>query len=226
MKLAVHQPNYLPWLGYFKKIARCDIFLIYDDIQFEKGGYTNRVKIRNSDSTRWLTQPLTNVPLSKRIICNLNFSNDFDWRAQHLRIIEMTYGKRPYHNKIFPVILEIFSNKTNSMAEFNYFAIKAICKFLEINTKIYCTSDLNYNRDLNATQKLISFCFDMKCNEYSSGAGAVDYNNEGDFNLAGIKLSYDDWQHPIYEQGNNFIKGLSVIDVLCNSSICEIREWL
>jgi hypothetical protein len=96
MRASIHQPNYLPWIGYFRKIARSDIFIFYDDIQFEKGGYTNRVEFLISKNKTWLTQPIIKTSILDIHIKDILFANDF-WRLKHYKSISLNYSKSNFY---------------------------------------------------------------------------------------------------------------------------------
>jgi len=217
MIVAIHQPNFIPWLGFFKKISMADIFVIIDDVQFVKGSICNRNKIKNNQGqAMWITLPVSNKKGLKINFNEIEIDYNQKWQIKMLNQIKSSYSKAPYFNKYFAEIEEIFETNFNVLSEINIELIRYFCKSLEINTPIKVTSELDQNfgisneRNLNITKH-------FKGTTYLSGAGAKKYNNEELFLHNNIKLLYLEYDHPIYkQQWGEFQSQLSILDLLLN----------
>jgi len=227
MKVAVHQPNYLPWIGYFRKIAISDLFVIFDDVQFEKGGYTNRVNIRISDQAKWLTEPINKRGILKSTINDIEFVADNDWRKNHFDKIASSYGKRPFYFELKEVLLSLFDNDFTRLSDFNSAAIESFVTRLNLNVGLVRSSTLDYNRDESASHKLVSICRIFGGDVYCSGRGGKNYNDEKLFLDSGVSVEYDDgWRATEYSQGANFIPGLSIVDAIANVGFEQVRSMI
>lgn len=194
MKVAIHQPNYLPWAGYFLKMALCDVFVFHDNVQITKSGPTRRVKItanHTADHTQWLT-----VPLKKHsdfeLIKNLEISWQIDWTRSHLAKIHNTYRKFPNFDFIYST-LELWyrhAKSMNNVSELNIYLIMQIASLLRTEKKYLRSSDLLVSGKADEYNKNI--CISLGATEYLSGMGGIVYQNESDFLKNGINLKIID----------------------------------
>ncbi len=217
--VAIHQPNFFPWLGFFNKIFRSDIFIIMDNVQFPRTGGTwvNRVKIIINGKADWITVPVDRNFHGTKLINEMKICNAVFWRPKILKTIYHSYKHATYFNQVFPVLEELINNPTDSLVEFNLKSIKYLCSCLNIDTsKIVLGATLNCEG--KATDLLISMVKAVNGTAYLCGAGASGYQEDEKFFNAGIKLIYQNFKHPVYPQfnSNEFISGLSIIDVLMN----------
>lgn len=213
---AIHQPNFFPWLGYFDKTAKVDVFILMDNAQFPKKGGTwcNRVKVMVSGKDDWITMPVDRSYHGVRPIRDIKINDKTPWRAKLLKSIQASYGRTPFFKTVFDLLERLISNKTDSLAEFNIHAVSVMMEILGIDkSKLTIGSSLNASG--NATDLLISMVKAAGCDAYMCGGGADGYQEDSKFAAAGIKLIYQNFQHPVYNQmRNGFIPGLSVIDAL------------
>jgi hypothetical protein len=213
MIVAIHQPNYLPWLGYFYKIAKCDIFLILDTVQYEKNGPTNRVKIKIPNGDAWLSLPIKRK--FPQLIKDVELVNYFEERKRHIKTIESCYKKAKYFNYLFPGLEKILNKDWKYLADLNIELIKFLKNEMGIKTRVEIAS--NYNVAGKSTDLLINFCKIFNADTYLSGKGGEKYQEEVKFREEGIELKYTDFVHLTYSQlWGNFIPGLSVIDLIFN----------
>ncbi len=214
MIVAIHQPNFLPWLGFFYKMLKADIFVFLDNVQFSKNSYQNRVKIKSSQGAIWLTVP--NLHNFGQLTKDMRMNNKEPWREKHLKTFEMNYKKAPYFNTFYPLISEIYYKKDwELLSEFNIELIKIICNFLGIKTKTIKASDLDVSG--SSTGLLVSIVKKLGGSVYLSGYGGMKYQDEEKFKENGIELIYTDFKHPVYPQlWGDFIEGLSIIDLIFN----------
>jgi hypothetical protein len=216
---AIHQPSFFPWLGFFNKISRSDVFVILDSVQFPKtGGYwANRVKIIISNTDNWITVPIVRTYSGTKLINEIQIDNSKKWNVKMLKTIEVNYKKAPFFEQIFPVIYNLLIEPKNNLCENNIFIINKLSEILNIrNSHFVLSSGLNVQS--KATDMLIEITKKVNCNAYMCGAGASKYQEDEKFELNGIKLIYQNFVHPNYVQFNTekFIQGLSIIDVLMN----------
>jgi hypothetical protein len=213
--VAIHQPNYIPWMGYFYKIVNSDVFVFLDDVEISNSGrtYVRRAELMGPDnSKRWLTQPIT-VTQDRKII-NSTLSNK-DWADSHLNIINERYRKSSCFNNVFNDIISIYESvsKFSSLSEVNINLINLIADHLIITCDFYRLSDMEVYS--HSDDRLIDIVKIFSKNGiYLSGAGGANYQNTEKFINAGLGIKYTNFNHPHYQQwsNNNFQPGLSILD--------------
>lgn len=213
MRIAIHQPNYLPWLGYFYKMAKSDIFVLLDNVQYEKNGYTNRCQIKTSQCQSWLT-----LPIKRRfpqMVNQAELVNYTQEKVRHLKTISLNYQRAKYFDYLFPELKTILGQDWQYLSNLNIKLIKFLKEKIGIKTKIKIASD--YNISDKSTDLLISLCKKFNADAYLSGKGGQKYQDEKKFKQANIKLEITDFVHCQYSQlWDKFIPGLSIIDLLFN----------
>lgn len=215
MTIGIHQPNFLPWLGYFNKIKRSDIFVLLDDVEFTRGDYINRVKIKTAQTEQWLTVPILFRGHSTQLINETKINNQIDWQNKIVKTIEMNYCKAPYFQKYFPEIKNIIEKKRSLLSELNVALVNHLIKLLDIKTKMIFSSHLKIN--VRTTQRLTDIVKRMGGDTYLSGSKARGYQEEKVFAQNNVKLKYQNFAHPQYPQlYGEFIPGLSIVDALFN----------
>jgi len=213
MKVAIHQPNYMPWLGFFYKMLKSDIFVLLDNVQYEKNSFINRVKIKTPQGANWLTLSIKRkFPQLIKDAELINFQKD---RKKHLKTIELNYKKTKYFDYLFPELKKILEKDWRYLADLNIELIKLLKEKLGIKTKLEIAS--RYDFQGKSDELLINICKKFEADVYLSGKGGWKYQDEEKFKKAGIKLEYTDFIHPIYPQlWGDFVPGLSIIDLLFN----------
>jgi len=214
MIVFVHQPEYIPWLGFFDKLARCDTFVIYDDAQFQHGGFHNRNRVRTIHGWEWLTTPIMHG--HPQTIKDVKISGT-QWKNKQLNVITQNYEKTPYFNEYFPVIREAISSEREQLIELNLELIKAIAGFLDIKVNMVRSSEFS-NLGKEKNEKLVSMCKHMGADTYLSGSGGRAYVNEDIFIEAKINIQWHNYNHPTYRQRfDDFQPNMSIIDLLFNT---------
>lgn len=226
MIVGIHQPNYIPWLGYFYKILKCDVFVFLDNAPFSKNSLQNRNRIKTPQGVVWLTQPVLTKGKFGQLTSDVFFSPKSSWRDVHLKTFNANYRKAPYFKDIFPKLEEFYhTQKQERMAEFNQTLIKWVCRELELNTTFYVASKMNVSG--KSTDLLVDICLTLGADTYLSGTGGRNYQEEKVFEQAGIQLAFTDFHFPSYRQcWNTFIPNISVIDLLFNVGSKKSREIL
>jgi hypothetical protein len=221
--VVIHQPDFLPYLGFFHRLLNTDLLVILDDVQFTRRGWHHRDKIKTLNGEKWLTLSIKKSSIDTNIN-NIHLFED-NWKNSHLNLIKQNYKKAPYFNEIFPFIKDLYSQDFNKMIEFNLYSIKMLLKLFNINIKIDYSS--NYNIQTKSNELIVDLLKKVDATHYLSGLGAKDYYNPAPYNDSNIEVIWQNFKHPIYEQINGeFISYLSSIDILFNCGIKESRKIL
>lgn len=211
--VAIHQPNYAPWLGYFHKLARADVFVFLDDSQFSKGSYTNRVQVLSGGAPRWLTVPVSQT-LGTQINC-VAIARD-DWTRAHLDSLHAVYRDTAEFHVVWPDIKSMYTDLPHgSLAEVNTALIARLAGKLGISTSMHVASALGVEGGAG-DDRLIALCQHFGGDvAYLSGRGGTNYQDESKFVAAGVPLHYTTFEIVGYPQGGDaFVGGLSVLDAV------------
>ena len=214
-KIFVTQSNYIPWKGYFDSIARANVFVVYDEMQYTKNDWRNRNKLKTANGAAWLTIPVKAGKLDKTI--NETEPVDDRWRKKHLKTIIQNYNQTPFFQPVFDFLKSIYANKElQTLSDINIAFITGICKFLDIKTKIIKSSDLILTGDKN--ERLISICKQLDGTVYLSSPVAKDYLEVSKFELKGLDVEFLDYSgYPEYSQlFGTFDHYVSILDLLFN----------
>jgi len=219
MIVAVHQPQYIPWLGYFDKIAKSDRFVFLDQVQYKEREFQNRNKIRTKDGWMWLTVPAVSRHGGRQKICDVLIDNSAGWQRQHLESLRSWYGRAPFFNEHLPFFEDVYKRQWERLADLSTHIIKYLLEKFSISTPLTFEAELDIHSA--KTDRIIEICQKMKADTYLSGAGGRDYLEEEKFGRAGIKLVYQDYKHPVYRQQfmkdkDDFIPYMSALDLLFN----------
>jgi hypothetical protein len=210
--VAVHQPNYMPWLGYFHKLVRADVFVLLDDAQFSKNSYTNRVRIALDGHPHWLTIPV-HVFLGQAINA-VRPANDA-WRTSHLSLLRNAYGAAAHFRAVWPDVESwIVGAPGGDIAAVNGWIIGQIVGRIGARAKVLRSSELEIGAK-RADARLAAIVKAVAPTDavYLSGSGGAKYQREATFVRSGIALRYADFVHPVYAQGDGaFLPGLSILD--------------
>ncbi len=222
--VAIHQPNFFPWLGYFDKIIKSDLFVLLDNVQIQKTGsnWTNHVKLIISDKPEWITIPVDRKYSGYVMIKDAKISTaEEKWRNKLLRTIDFNYRKHPFYKEVYPVIEELVNYKTNLVSSFNANIIIRLLELFDVKLtkKIVFASSLNVEGASN--DLLINIVKTLNGTSYMCGGGAEEYQDDEKFRAASLKLIYQNFKHPIYNQyrQKEFVPGLSIVDVLMNCGV-------
>jgi len=220
MIVSIHQPEYIPWLGFFDKMRQCDVFVLLDTVQYKKDNFQNRNRIRvkdNNDGWIWLTVPLVKGPYSQTIDV-VQISNATNWRRRHWRLLELWYGKAPFFSRYKEVLQDIYDKEWSSISKLNIELIFTIRDLFGINTKLLVASDLGLdNKGKGGTEVNFNICVYLGASVYLSGKFGRDYLDETPFLDKTIVVKYQDFHHPVYNQMlSPFIPNMSSMDLLFN----------
>ncbi|MBW2000948.1 MAG: WbqC family protein [Deltaproteobacteria bacterium] len=214
MIVSVHQPQYLPWLGYFDKIDRADIFVLLDNVQFKKNEWQNRNKIKTAQGWQWLTVPV--MYKYPQLINEVMINNRVSWQHQQRQAILSNYKKAPYYNQLKEFFEDIFSSSWQFISKLNIEMVKSLVKILGIDTPLYVASELGeFPQDPD--ERLIAITKHLGADTYLAGAGGRGYMDLDKYNKSGVKVIFQDFKHPVYGQlFGGFEPFMSVIDLIFN----------
>jgi hypothetical protein len=214
MIVAIHQPNYAPWIGYFRKIARADHFFFLDDAAFSKGSVTNRVRILDSGKPAWLTVP-AKPPLGTPILNVI--PGQADWPQRHLSRLSNAYRLASAFAEVWPGVEQLYSElPAHNLAETNCLLIERYCERLGIEATFHRASEVP--DILSGDDRLIALVRSIpEATGYLSGSGGRKYQDEGKFAAAGLSLDYNAYEPVPYPQiSDGFAPGLSILDAVFN----------
>lgn len=216
MLVGIHQPHYLPWLRYLEKIDRSDVFIVLDDVQYEKNGFQNRNKIKTAQGWSYLTVPI--LKPTQRPICEIEIDNRTNWREKHARSIELSYRKAPFFEQIWPGLSELYAREWTRLAPLNRAMLELYLQQAGIDTRLVYSSEMVTVGQ--STERLAELCRLVGGDTYLSGAYAVEaYLDPEILRAAGIRLAFQSWTAPVYPQlypQAGFIPDLAIIDLLFN----------
>ncbi|BCJ94677.1 hypothetical protein acsn021_22460 [Anaerocolumna cellulosilytica] len=213
MIVTIHQPDYIPYIGYFYKISKADVFVFLDDAQFSNDNMHHWNKIKTPQGELRLK-----IPVSYHFgdsIHKIRTKDELGWKEKHLKILEMNYKKSRYFNEIFPFFRELLLCNYDSLADMNITINRYICYGLGLVPRFIKASELNIASAKE--EKVLDVCTHLDGTDYISGIGAKAYQTEEHFRKRGICLSYTDYKPVLYPQlWGEFIKNLSILDFLFN----------
>jgi len=220
--VAIHQPNYLPWLGLFHKLWMSDIFVILDDVEYTSNSWTNRNKIKTPDGWTWLTVPVHD---STGPIADVEIVTTEDWRLTHRKSLQHNYGQSPYFDEYCDAFFDIYETEWDRLGALNITLINELISLLDIECTIAYSSE--FDVDSEKTTRLVDLCNAVDAECYFSGQGAKSYLRPALFADAGIDLVYQSFEYPTYDQRfDEFIPNLSVVDPLFNVGAEQTKELL
>jgi len=218
MIVAIHQPNYLPYLGFYDKMKHADVFVIYDDAQFNKEDFQHRNKIRIFHGWKWLTVPVEKkpLPINEIKIRNKLTPKGVKWSDAHFRDIMDNYKDAPYYHTHESKLDTIYKIKYNKLFDLNMALINFFKWAFQINTKLIFSSELGLTS--KSTERLVEMVEALGGDVYLSGPMGRDYLDISLFDNKGIKVEFQDFKHPVYNQRyEGFIPDMSGIDALFNT---------
>jgi hypothetical protein len=213
--IGILQPSFLPWLGFFEQLYRSDVFVLYDDVQFEKGSWRNRNRIKTSNGIQWLTVPVLQKGLGPQLIKDVQINPGVPWQKKQTRTITQNYLKAPFFEKYADNLFDRLNRPWERLVELNVELIAWIATELGISTKIVLASELDVLG--SGTQRLIDVikAFNGTC--FYEGSAGRNYIDDGLFEKNEISIIYQDYDHPTYPQlYGDFVSYLSIIDLMFN----------
>lgn len=216
MIVSINQPAYLPWLGYFERIARSSLHVVLDHVQFEKNSFTNRNKIRLKSGTAWLTVPLASKGRFGSLeIQNLEFADRGEWKKKHWASLQMNYARTPYFSHYAEAYSLIYEKHWPSFMPFVQTMLHQHLEDLKITTKLVFSSQMGIAG--SKSDLVLNICKAVGATTYLSGSQGRNYLNESIFEENGIQILYQNYKHPSYPQAwPGFEPHLCILDLLFN----------
>jgi WbqC-like protein family len=226
--VAIHQPNFFPWLGYFDKIARADVFVVLDDVQFSKtgGSWTNRARLLENGRPAWKTVPVRRAAQGLQPIRSV-VMDEAPWRSKLLSFLRTYYGAAPAFGDVMPFVAELVEYPATRLCDFNINAIERLLTRLGLErTRLVRQSELAAGG--HATELLVNLVRAAGGTEYLSGDGSDGYLDAGAFARAGLALRFQGFTQQAYPQRGvtEFVGGLSIVDALMHCGFDRVRELL
>ena len=223
----IHQPDFLPYSGFFERLIYADIFIILDHVQFvshTSASWMHRDKIKTPYGEKWISQSLQKhssfVPIN-----TIKLSRSVDWRGRNINQIHSAYWKSPFYAEVWPLIEAIYSFESQLMVDFNVNAIRLLLDVLDISVDVVHSSGLLPRGSSN--EMLIGLLRQVGASHYLSGDGAKSYLRPELFLNSGIAIRWQNFVHPVYDQlYGSFVPYLSIIDMLFNCGIIASRQLL
>jgi hypothetical protein len=226
VKVAVVQPSYLPWRGYFHLIQKADVFVFYDDVQFDKHGWRNRNRIKTANGPVWLTIPVSskgNV-VNKTAINQIEIVWDSPWNVKHWATVKQAYGKAPHFAEYAPLLERFLSQRPQKLADFTVELTIALAGALGLERRFVRSSSLGVSGE--RMERLLATLRAVGATHYVSGPSARDYMDEAQLAAAGIGLEYMEYRYPEYRQLHPpYDPQVSVIDLLFMEGP-RAAEWI
>lgn len=226
MICAVHQPNFIPYLGFYHKASRADVFVLYDTAQYSKNDFHNRNRIKTPQGPLWLTVPVS-LHLGERI-GDVKTAPITTFRDKHLKTIAGAYKKAPFFDQVFPLIEQAYGAPVDRLVDLTIPLIRAILARVFPQVRVALSSEMNLDVDLKSTEALVAMMQHIGADTYLSGPGARDYLDETQFERVGVKVAWQEFHHPTYPQlwGGDFVPNLSIIDALFMLGFDEVKKLL
>lgn len=226
MKLGIMQPYFFPYIGYYQLINAVDKYVIYDDVNFIKGGWINRNRILMNGEDKMINLQMHGSSPNK-LINEVELLGNPNYNRKLLRTIENCYNKSPYFQQVFLLVENIINQDEKNMAKYLEYSIKMVCDYLSINTEIIVSSTINKNNSLKGQEKVIEICRVLGADEYINAIGGQELYSRKDFFQQNIKISFLKAGKIEYPQLNSiFVPNLSIIDVMMFNSSNQINDML
>lgn len=223
MNVAIMQPYLFPWIGYFQLIYQSDVFVLYDDASYIMRGFINRNTILSDGKPLRFTVPVLGASQNKKIK-DLSFGVDV---RKLLKTIEINYKKSPFYDSAIVLVEKVLTSKERDLTFCCEFSINSILTYLGLEKKIIRSSDIDYDRNGSAEDKIISICETFNADMYVNNFGGRHLYTTEKFHSHGIKLCFMKGNNCVYSQGGReFVPYLSIIDVLMFNSAEDIRAML
>lgn len=214
MRVGVIQSNYLPWRGYFDFIDEVDVFIVYDDVQFSKGGWRNRNQIKTPQGLRWMTVPVRHRRLAQ-LVCETDVDYSRNWQRDHLNLVATHLEPAEFATDALDLLEAAYDTRHPTLSEVNVALIRSVCRYMGIGTPL--RSSAEFQLQGAKTERLIQLLTAIGATTYVSGPSAKAYLDESLFLQAGIRLEYKSYVYPEYPQlWGPFEGNVSVIDLIAN----------
>ena len=226
MIITIHQPEHLPWLGFFNKLSKAEVFVILDSVPYRKNYFQNRNKIIGSNGVQYIGIPTVNVGHIEGTIATTKIAVDGNakWKTKYLNTIRMSYGKHPFFAEVFPVLEEAIMLDTEYLDKINVAIFTAFADRMGFHPQYVRSSTLPVSGA--KSDLILDICKVLKADTYIAGPSGRDYLDMQSFADAGIKVVFNDYKHPEYPQKKveSFEPYMSALDLFMNCGFEEGRR--
>ena len=218
MIITIHQPEHLPWMGFFNKLSKADVFVILDNVPYRKNYFQNRNKIIGSNGVQYIGIPTVNVGHIDGTIATTRIAlqGNANWKNKYLNTIRMSYGKYPFFSEVYPVLEQAILLDTEYLADINILIFQSFAERMGFNPKYIRASTLEVKGA--KSDLILDICRCLNADTYIAGPSGRDYLNMQSFSDAGIKVLFNDYNHPEYPQKKTieFVPYMSALDLFMN----------
>ena len=215
MTVVVLQPGYLPWLGFFDQLRRADVFVYYDDVQYDTHGWRNRNRIKTANGPIWLTVPVRHSGLGQPRILDVEIDGRTPWARKHIASIRQSYAAAPFVGRFMPALEELLHRKWERLVDLDIALTDLMAGWMGLQSRIERASQLGIGG--GQSERLLSICRHFHASTYLSGAAARDYLDVPLFSAEGIEVRWQQFAHPTYRQLHGaFVPYLSALDAILN----------
>ena len=213
--VVVLQPGYLPWLGFFDQLRRADVFVYYDDVQYDKHGWRNRNRIKTQTGPQWLTVPVRHGGEGFPRIVDVEIDGRTPWARKHTASIRQAYARAPFLGRYMPALEEMLHRKWERLVDLDFACAGLIADWLGIERRIQRSSAVGVTGE--RTERLVNICRHFGAGRYLSGDSAQSYLDVAAFQAHGIAVEWQQYAHPAYPQLHGaFVPYMSAIDLVLN----------
>lgn len=215
-QVVITQPMYFPWVGMLEQIRLADCLVFYDDVQFSKGSFVNRVQIKTKTGTRWLTVPLSGQSLGQNIQ-DVQIDSSKDWRQQHLDMLQHAYADAPFFSHMIDLAKAVFDANPTTIGELSKSSMMILCGYFRLNEMKHFVSSSSLPVQGSGSQRVLDIVKYFSGSKYITGHGAANYLNHNAFANAGIQVEYMDYRkHPYPQLHGDFTPYVSALDLVAN----------
>lgn len=220
--VVVHQPDFVPYLGFFHRLLRCDVWVVLDHVQLNKEGWVHRDQIKTAYGVKWLSIPLKKSPLAISIL--ETEVSSMDWRGEHMRKLHEAYRKAARYRAVLPLLEDIYACEDTRLSQFTLHALRLLLTTLDIQVpRILYSSDMEPQASSNAL--VAELTLKAGGTRYLSGLGARNYFDPAPYAAGGIEVVWQEFTHPVYPQlHGDFVPFLTCLDLLCNCGVDGARK--
>jgi hypothetical protein len=228
MFIAIHQPNFLPWIGFFHKISQVERFIFFDNVPSPQGkSWLSRSRINLNGEQMWFTVPIHRSHRSGQLIRDAEIVRESSWVRKHLGTLLQAYNRAPFYKTIIPQIEQVYRQEYRFLADFNVALIEAVSRIIGLECQYHRASE-RVSSEKRKTEMIVQVCQAFECHRYLTGlGGSLDFLEPQLFHDAGIELVYQKFKQPTYEHPSGvYLEGMSILDALFCLGPEHVRDCL
>lgn len=215
-KVVISQPMFFPWVGMLEQIRLADVYVYYDDVQFSKGSFTNRVQVRTADGFKWLTVPVQ-IEIGQAIR-EVKTDERRDWRSKHLSFLEQTYRRAPFLHDMLTMVQSVYQRPLDNIADISIASTDVLCHYFELDRDTEFLLSSNLNIEGRSSRRVLDVVRHLEGDVYITGHGARDYLDHNLFEEEHVRVEYIDYQKQPYAQlYEPFTPYVSALDLVANT---------